>query len=121
MPHSQVAWEIIGMTIAISSIATCLLLVLLLVLLLLMLMPMLIMLALTPMLLIYEFDVVAYAVADDANADAKMPNVARHLVGAYVVVLMPTLLRLLRQLILVMMRECVFKMCVKAPYRSLHL
>ena len=29
---------------------------------------------------------------DDANADAKMPNGARHLDGAYVVLLMPPLL-----------------------------
>jgi len=50
------------------------------------------------------FDVVAYAAADDANADPKMPIVARHLAGAYVVVLMPTLLRMLRQLMHVMMQ-----------------
>jgi hypothetical protein len=42
--------------------------------------------------------------ANDANADAKMPNVACHLVGAYVVVLMPTSMPLLRQLMLVMMQ-----------------
>ncbi len=58
-----------------------------------------------PMFLLYAFDVVAYAAADNANAnDAKMPNVARHLVGAYDVVPMPTLLRLLRQLMLVMLQ-----------------
>ena len=62
------------------------------------------MLALTSMLLLNAFDVVAYAAADDANADAKMPNDARHLASAYVVVLMPTLLQLLRQLMLVMMQ-----------------
>ena len=56
------------------------------------LMPMLVMLALTLMLLLNASDVVAYASANDANADAKMPNVARHLVGAYAVLLLPTLL-----------------------------
>ena len=43
---------------------------------------MLMMLALTPMLLLDAFDAAAYAVANDSNADAKMPNVACHLVGA---------------------------------------
>ena len=33
-----------------------------------------------------------YVAANDANADAKMPNDARHLDGAYVVRLLPTLL-----------------------------
>jgi hypothetical protein len=103
MPHSQVAWHL-GLAIAFRSIATCLPLLLLLVFLLLMLMPMLMMLALTPMLLLYAIDVVAYADADDANADAKMPNDARHLASACVVVMMPTLLQLLRRLILVMMQ-----------------
>ena len=56
------------------------------------------------MLLLNAFDVATYAPTDDANADAKMSNIARHLDGAYVVVLMPTLLRLLRQLMLVMMQ-----------------
>ena len=55
-----------------------------------MLMPILRMLALTVMLLLYAFDVVAYAAADDANADAKMPNDARHLACVYVMMLMPT-------------------------------
>ena len=50
-----------------------------LVLLMLMLMPMLMMLALTLMFLLDAFDVVAYAAANDANADAKMPNVARRM------------------------------------------
>ena len=45
----------------------------------LMLMPMMMMLALTPMLMLDTFDDVAYAAANDVNADAKMPNVARHL------------------------------------------
>ena len=36
------------------------------------------------MLLLDAFDADAYAGADDANADAKMPNVARHLAGAHV-------------------------------------
>ena len=65
---------------------------------------MLMMLAMTLMLLLYAFDDVAYADAKDVNADAKMPNVARHLDGAYVVVLMSTLLRPLRQLMLVMLQ-----------------
>ncbi len=65
---------------------------------------MLMMHALTLMLLLDAFDASAYAVADDANADAKMPNVACHLVGAYDMVMMPTLLPLLRQLMLVMMQ-----------------
>ena len=65
---------------------------------------MLIMLALTLMLLLYAFDAAAYAFVDDANADAKMPIVARHFDGAYGVVLMPTLLRLLRQLMPVMLQ-----------------
>ena len=52
------------------------------------LMPMLMMLALTPMRLLDAFDAIAYAVANDANADAKMPNVACHLAGAYYVVLL---------------------------------
>jgi hypothetical protein len=103
MPHSKVACRL-GLSIAIRSIAICLPLLLLLVLLTLMLMMMLMMLALTVMLLLYAFDVVAYAAADDANADAKMPIVARHLAGAYDVVLMPTLLRVLRQLMPVMLQ-----------------
>ena len=52
-------------------------------------------------LLLDAFDAAAYADANDANADAKMPNVARHLAGAYVVLLLPPLLSmliLLRQL-----------------------
>ncbi len=57
----------------------------------LMLMPILMMLALTLMLPLDAFDAATYAAANDANADAKMPNVARHLVGAYVVLLLPTL------------------------------
>ncbi len=50
------------------------------------------MLAMTPMIVLDTSDVVAYAAADDANGDAKMPNVARHLAGAYAVLLMPPLL-----------------------------
>jgi len=42
-------------------------------------MPMPIMLALTLMLL---FDAATFAVANNANANAKMPNVASHLAGA---------------------------------------
>jgi len=62
------------------------------VLLMLMLIPMLMMLAPTLMLLLDASDVVAYAAANDANADAKMPNVACHLIGAYAELLLPTLL-----------------------------
>jgi hypothetical protein len=40
-------------------------------------MPMLMMLALTLMLPLDAFDAAAYAAANDANADAKMPNAAR--------------------------------------------
>jgi hypothetical protein len=104
MPHYHAAWQL-GLAIAIRSIATCSPLLLLLVLLLLMLMPMLTMFSLTLMLLLYAFDDAAYAAANDAtNADAKMPNDARHLDGAYAVVLMPKLLRLLRLLMLVIMQ-----------------
>ena len=73
-----------------------------LVLLMLMLMPLLMMLALTLMLLLDASDAVAYAAANDANADAKMPNVACHLVGAYDVLTLPPLmpmLMLLRKLL----------------------
>ena len=48
-----------------------------------MLMMMLMMLALTPMLMLDAYDAATYAAANDANADAKMPNDARHLVGSY--------------------------------------
>ena len=51
----------------------------------LMLMPMLMMLALTMVLLLDAYDATAYAAAHDAYAEAKRPNVARHLAGAYVV------------------------------------
>jgi len=65
-------------------------------------MPMMMMLAMTLMLLLDASDDVAFfATANDANADAKMPNADRHLVGAYVVLLLPPLLpmlMLLRQL-----------------------
>ncbi len=40
------------------------------------------MLALTPMLLLDALKVVAYAVADNVDADTKMPIVACHLAGA---------------------------------------
>ncbi len=72
------------------------------VLLMLMLMPMLMMLALTLMLLLHTSDVVANAAANDACADAKLPNVAPHLASAYDVLLLPTLLpipMLLRQML----------------------
>ncbi len=68
----------------------------------LMLVPMMMMLALTRMRMLDASDAASYAAANDANADAKMPNVARHLVGAYVVLLLPPLLpmlMLLRQLL----------------------
>ncbi len=60
----------------------------------LMLMPMLMMmLALSLILLVDASDAAAYAAAiNDANADAKMPNAARHLAGAYAVMLLPALL-----------------------------
>ena len=57
-----------------------------------MLMPMPMMLALTLMPLLDAIDVVAYAKFDDASADAKMPNVARHLASAYVLLQLPQLL-----------------------------
>jgi hypothetical protein len=70
MPHSQVARQL-GLAIAIRLIATYLPLLLLLVLYLLMIRPMQMMLALALMLLLVNFDVVAHAIVDDANADAK--------------------------------------------------
>ena len=59
---------------------------------------MLIMLALTVMLLLDASDAAAYAAANDAIADAKMPNAARHLAGAYDVLLLPTLLPMMMKL-----------------------
>ena len=59
----------------------------------LMLMPMLMLLAL--MLMLCFIDVVAYAAANDANADVKMSNVARHLASAYGVMLLPPLFPML--------------------------
>ena len=53
-------------------------------------MPM--MFALTLFVLLDMFEVVAYAVVDDAKVDAKMPNVARHLVGADAMLLLMTTL-----------------------------
>ena len=38
------------------------------------------------------FVVVAYAVADDANVDGKMPISARHFAGAYVVLMLSRVL-----------------------------
>ena len=66
-----------------------------------MLKPMLMMLALLLMFLPGAIDDVAY-VADDmqTNADTIMRNVACHLAGCYVVPVMPTLLPLLRHLML---------------------
>ena len=65
---------------------------------------MLVMLALTMMLPLDAFDAVAYAADYDANAEVKMPNAACHLHGAYVVVLMTTLMMSLRELMLVIMQ-----------------
>ena len=90
-----------------------------------MLMPMMMMLALTLMLLLDASDVAAYAAANDANADAKMPNVARHLAGAYVVLLLPPLLSmmiLLRQLLradanddVILKRVCIYvRLCLSS-------
>jgi hypothetical protein len=62
-------------------------------------MPMLMMLALTLMLLLDAFDAAAFlTAANDANAEAKMPNAARHLAGAYVVLLLPPVFPMLMQL-----------------------
>ncbi len=60
-------------------------------------MPMLMMLALTLMLLLDAYEVVAYTVVDDANADARIPNVAHHRrARAYgVLMLLPPLLLML--------------------------
>ena len=63
-----------------------------LILLPLILMPVLMILALTLRFLLDALDAIACAVVDDANADAEMPNGARHLVGAYDVVMLPQLL-----------------------------
>ena len=60
--------------------------------LLLMLKPMLMMLDMTLLIFLDTSDVVAYAVADDANGDAQMPNIARHLAGVYAMLFMPPLL-----------------------------
>jgi len=73
--------------------------------------PMLMMLALPPMLLLDAFD----AAANDANADAKMLNVACHFVGAYDVLLLPPILHmlmLLRQLMRADSCDCVMLKCV---------
>jgi hypothetical protein len=54
------------------------------------------------MLLLDASDAAAYAATNDTNADAKMPNAARHLDGAYDVLLLLPLLpiqMLLRQLL----------------------
>ena len=61
----------------------------------LMLMPMLMMLDLALMPLLDTSEVVAYNVADDANADAKMPNASCYLAGAYAVLMLPPLLPML--------------------------
>ena len=57
-----------------------------------MLKPIPIMLSTTLVISLDTSDVDAYAVLDDTNGDAKMPNVARHLAGVYAVLLMPPLL-----------------------------
>ncbi len=71
---------------------------------LLMLMLMLMLLALTLMLLFNASNAAAYAAANDAKIDAKMPNAACHLVAAYAFQRLPTLLPLRWQLILVTMQ-----------------
>ncbi len=53
-----------------------------------MIISMLMMFTLTQMLLFTSFEAVAYADVNDANADAKMPNVARRLAVAYDVLMM---------------------------------
>jgi len=63
------------------------LLLMMLLLLMLMLMPMLMMLALTLLVLPDAFESAAYVTADNADAETKMMNVARHLAGANVVLL----------------------------------
>ncbi len=72
----------------------------LLILLLLMLMPMMMMLALTLMLLLDALKVVAYAVADNVNAECCVLSC-----WCIVVLLIAPLLPLLKQLMLVMMQE----------------
>jgi hypothetical protein len=47
------------------------------------------------------FDAAAYAAADDASAESKMPNAPRHLVGANVVLML--LMMIATMLIVVMM------------------
>ena len=49
----------------------------------------------TLMLLLDASNVAAYAAAYDANADKKMPIVARHLTGAYDVLMLSPLLPML--------------------------
>ena len=83
--------------------------------LMLMLIPMLAMLALTLMLLFDASHVVTYADVNDANTDANMLNVARHLVGAYFVLPLPPLLpmlMLLRQLLRAYACEDMMLKCV---------
>ncbi len=55
-------------------------------------MPMLMMLALTLLLLLDAFKVVAYVADDDVDAKHKMLNAARHLANANVVMLLLLLL-----------------------------
>ena len=79
----------------------------------LLLMSMLMTLALTLMFLLDTSNVVAYASV--ANVDEKMPNVARHLAGAYDVLMLPPLLpmlMLLRQLLLANAYDDVMLKCV---------
>ncbi len=64
-------------------------------------MPMLMTLVLTLMNLPDAFDVAAYAAADDANVESKMPNATRHLAGANVVLML--LMMIAMMLIVVMM------------------
>ncbi len=76
-----------------------LLMMLLLLMLMLMLMPM--MLALTLLVLPDAFEAAAYVVADDADAETKMLNVARHLAGANALLLLLLLLVMLLMLMMI--------------------
>ena len=71
--------------------------------LMLMMMPMLMMLVLTLMNLPDAFDVAAYATANDANVETKMPNATRHLAGANVVLLMLMLLVVMRVMLVMIL------------------
>jgi len=87
---------------------------------LLLLKPMMMMVALTLMLLLKSSVVVAYAAVDDANADAKMPKVARHLVGGvYVVLWMPPLLPMHMLLMQLMRADACDDVMLQSVYMRL--